>query len=74
MQVTEVAPGAEGGAGDIIRDDHSTPADDVDSNDDSLREWVLKVVADRDVRTSVSQQEGEEGMIEGTPLTASREV
>ena len=51
----EGAPGAEGGAGDINRDVHSAPADDVDSSDDSLRERVLKVVADRDVRTSASQ-------------------
>ena len=46
----------------------------MDSSDDSLRERVLKVVADRDVRTSTSQQEGEEGRNEGAPLTASREV
>ena len=35
---------------------------------------MLKVVADRDVRTSASQQEGEEGRNEGAPLTASGEV
>ena len=46
----------------------------MDSSDDSLRERVLKVVADRDVKTSASQQEGEEGMNEGAPLTASGEV
>ena len=50
------------------------PANDVDSSDDSLWEQVLKVVADRDFRTSVSQQEGEEGRNEGAPLTASGEV
>ena len=72
--MTEGAPGAEGGAGDIVRDDHSAPVDDVDSSDDSLRERVLKVVADRVVRTSASQQEGEEGMNMGAPLTASKEV
>ena len=72
--MTEGAPGTEGCAGDIIRDVHSAPADDLDSNDDSLREWVLKVVADRDVKTSASQQEGEEGRDVGTPLTASGEV
>ena len=70
----EGAPGAEGGAGDIICDVHSAPADDLDSSDDSLREWVLKVVADRDVRTFASQQKGEEGRDVGTPLTASGEV
>ena len=53
--MTEGAPGAERGVADINRDVHSAPADDVDSSDDSLRERVLKVVADRDVRTSASQ-------------------
>ena len=53
--MTEGSPGAEGGAGDIIRDVHSVPANDLDSSDDSLRERVLKVVADKDVRTSASQ-------------------
>ena len=53
--MTEGAPGAEGGAGDIIRDVHSAPADDLDSSDNNLRERVLKVVADRDVRTSALQ-------------------
>ena len=59
--MTEGAPGAEGGAEDIIRDVHSAPADDLDSSNNSLRERVLKVVADRDIRISASQQEGEEG-------------
>ena len=72
--MTEGTPGAEGGAGDIIRDVHSAPTDDLDSSDNSLREQVLKVVADRDVRTSASQQEGEEGRDVGAPLTASGEV
>ena len=72
--MTKGAPSAEGGAGDIIRDVHSTPADDLDSSDDGLREQVLKVVADRDVKTSTSQQEGEEGRDVGAPLTASGEV
>ena len=72
--MTEGALGAEGGARDIIPDDQSTLADDLDSSDDSLRERVLKVVADRDVRTSASQQEGEEGRNVGAPLTASGEV
>ena len=51
----EGAPGAEGGAGDIIRDVHSAPANDLDSSDDNLWERVLKVVADRDVKTFASQ-------------------
>ena len=53
--MTEGAPGAEGGARDIICDVHSAPVDDLDSSNDSLRERVLKVVANRDVRTSVLQ-------------------
>ena len=52
--MTKGAPGAEGGVGDVIRDVHFAPADDLDSSDDSLRERVLKVVANRDVRTSTS--------------------
>ena len=72
--MTEGAPGAERGAGDIVHDDHFASVDDVDSSDDSLRERVLKVVADRVVRTFASQQEGEEGMNMGAPLTASEEV
>ena len=52
--MTEGAPGAEGGPGDIIRDVHSAPADDLDSSDESLREQVRKIVADRDVRTFAS--------------------
>ena len=50
--MTKGAPGVEGGAGDINCDVHSAPANDVDSSDDSLRERVLKVVADRDIKTS----------------------
>ena len=53
--MTKGAAGAEGGAGDIIRDVHSVPVDDLDSSNDSLRERVLKVVANRDVKTSASQ-------------------
>ena len=72
--MTEGTPGAEGGPGDIIRDVHSAPADDLDSNDESLRKRVLKIVADRDVRTAASQKEGKEGRDVGAPLTASRDV
>ena len=53
--MTKGAPGAEGGARDINRDVYSAPADDLDSSNDSLRERVFKVVADRDVKTSTSQ-------------------
>ena len=72
--MTKGAPGVEGGAGDIIRDVHSAHADDLDFSNNSLWERVLKVVADRDVKTSASQQDGEEGRDVGVPLTASREV
>ena len=72
--MTEGAPSAEGSAGNVICDVHSAPADDLDSSDDSLWERVLKVVADIDVRTSASQQEGEEGTNVGAPLMASGEV
>ena len=70
----EGAPGAEGGPRDIICDVHFVPADDLDSSNESLRERVRKIVADRDVRTSASQQEGEEGRDVGAPLTAFGEV
>ena len=69
--MTKGAPGAEGGAGDIIHNVYFAPTDNLDSSDDSLRERMLKVVVDRDVKTSASQQEGEEGRNVGAPLTAS---
>ena len=50
--MTEGAPGAERSLGDVIQDVHSVVVDDLDSNDDSLRKWVLKIVADRNVRSS----------------------
>ena len=46
----------------------------MDSSDDSFWERVLKIVANMDIRTSGSQQEGEEGRDVGAPLTASGEV
>ena len=52
--MTKGASGAERGAGDINRDVHFAPTNDVNSSDDSLREQVLKVVADRDVKTSAT--------------------
>ena len=53
--MTEGASGAKGGPGDIICDVHFVLADDLDSSDDSLWERVLKIVADRDIRTSALQ-------------------
>ena len=67
------APGAEGGLKDVIQDVHSVATDDLDSSNDSLREQVLKIVADRDVRSLGSQQKGEEGRDMGAPLMASGE-
>ena len=52
--MTKGALGAEGGLGDVIQDVHFAVADDLDSSNDSLRERVLKIVADRDVRSSGS--------------------
>ena len=72
--MTEGAPGAEGGLGDVIEDVHFAATDDLDSRDDSLRERVLKIVADKDVRSSGSQQEGEEDRDVWAPLTMSGEV
>ena len=69
--MTEGAPSAERGLGDVIQDVHSVVADDLESSDDSLRERVLKIVVDRDVKSSGSQQEGEEGRDVGAALTAS---
>ena len=72
--MTKGAPSVEGGLGDVIQDVHSAAADDLDSSDDSLQKRVLKIVADMDVRSSGSQQEGEEGRDVEEPLTASEEV
>ena len=47
--------------------------EDLDSSDESLWEHVLKIVADKDVRSSRSQREGEEGKDMRAPMTASRE-
>ena len=71
--MTEGAPGAEGGLGNVIQDVHSAAVDDLNSSNDSLRERVLKIIADKDVRSSGSQQEGEEGRDVGAPLTTSGE-
>ena len=45
--------------------------EDLDSNNESLRERVLKIVANRDVRSSGSQREGEQGKDMGAPVLAS---
>ena len=52
---------------------NSAVVDDLDSNDDSLWEDVLKIVADKDVTSLGSQREGEEGKDMGAPVTASGE-
>ena len=52
--MTKGARSAEGGPADLIRDVHFAPTNDLDTSDDSLRERVLKIVVDRDVRTFAS--------------------
>ena len=47
--------------------------EDLDSSDKSLRERVLKIVANRDVRSSGLQREGEQGKDMGAPVLASGE-
>ena len=47
--------------------------DDHNSNNNSLREHVLKIVANKDVRSSRSQREDEEGKDIGGPVKASGE-
>ena len=47
--------------------------EDLDSSDESLWERVLKIVADRDVRSSGSQREGVQGKDMRAPLSASGE-
>ena len=59
MQGTEGAPAAEGCPQGLVQGGESVADEDLDSSDESLRERVLKIVADRDVRSLGSQREGE---------------
>ena len=70
--MTEGASAAKGHLGEVIQNVHFAATNDLNSIDDNLRERVLKIVADRDVRSS--QQEGDEGRNVGAPLMASGEV
>ena len=47
--------------------------EDLDSRNESLWESVLKIIVDRDVRSSRSQREGKEGKDMGALVMASRE-
>ena len=60
MQGTEGAPGAEGCAHGLVQGPKSAAHEDVDSNDKSLWERVLKIVADRGVLSSGLQREGDQ--------------
>ena len=64
---------AEGCPQGLVQRGESAADEDLDSSDESLREHVLKIVADRDVRSSGSQREGEQGKDMGGPLSASGE-
>ena len=47
--------------------------EDLDSSDKSLREHVLKIIADRDVQSSRLQREGKQGKDMGAPVSTSGE-
>ena len=76
MQGTEGAPGAEGCLQGLERGSESSAHEDVDSSDESLRERVLKIVADRGVpdlgsQRGGDQREGDHGNDMGAPVLAS---
>ena len=58
MQGTEGAPGTEGCPQGLVQGPESAAHEDFDSNDESLRERVLKIVADRGVLSLGSQRVG----------------
>ena len=60
---------------DVLRElsKESAADEDLNSSDESLREHVSKIVSDRDVRSSGSQREGEQGKDMGAPMSASGE-
>ena len=49
MHGTEGAPGVEGCPQGLVQGPKSAAHEDLDSSDESLRERVLKIVADKDV-------------------------
>ena len=78
MQGTEGAPGAEGCIQGLERGPESAAHEEVDSSDESLRERILKIVADKVVPSSESQRggnqrEGDQGNDMGNPVLASGE-
>ena len=78
MQGTEGTSGAEGCPQGLVQGPESAAHEDVDSSDESLREHVLKIFADRGVLSSGSQREGDQREGEqsndmGAPVLASGE-
>ena len=73
LQGTEGAPGGEGCLQGLVQGAEFATDEDLDSSDENLWERVLKIVADRDVRRSGSQREGELGKDMGAPMSASGE-
>ena len=73
MQGTEGALGAEGCPHGLVQGGECAVDEDLNSSDKSLRERVLKIVADTDVRSSGSQREGEQGKDMGASVSASGE-
>ena len=59
MQGTEGTPGAEGCPQGLVQGGESAADEDLDSSDESLREHVLKIVADRGVLRSGSKRGGD---------------
>ena len=78
MQGTEGTPGAEGCPQGLIQGSEFAAHEDVVSSNESLRERVLKIVADRGIFSSGSQREGDQREGEqsndmGAPVLASGE-
>ena len=73
LQGTEGALGARGCPKEVIEGVDSAADEDLDSSDKSLRKRVLKIVANRDVRSSGSHREGNEGKDMEALVTASGE-
>ena len=78
MQGTKGAPSAEGCPQGLIQGGECAGDEDLDTSDESLRECVLKIVADRGVPRSGSkrggdQREGDQGKDMGAPVLASGE-
>ena len=77
MQGTEGAPGAEGCPQGLVQGGEFAADENLDTSDESLRERVLKIVADRGVLRSGSkrggnQREGDQGKDMEAPVLASR--